>query len=177
MKSKNSTIPFLFILIFVVITGRFLVFTSYIHSQKTIFRSLATKDYTQKISTLELQEEDLFANKNGLEWKEKNKELIVNGKYHEVITIKKQGKHVFVSIIEDKLENSLFERFFAAKQIDNSFFNDLVNLLFNLTYLKNEPLTALKANDKGHKNHSISSEFSIQDFHSELIKPPRFFLI
>jgi hypothetical protein len=157
--------------------GRFLVFTSYIHSQKTIFRQQMAKDHTHKIMTLELSEEDLFANKNGLEWKEKNKELIVNGKYHEVITIKKQGKHVFVSIIEDKLENSLFERFFAAKQGNNSFFNDLVNLLFNLTYLKNDALIAINVFNKSHKNYSVSSEFLIQDFHSELIKPPKFFLV
>ena len=148
-----------------------------LHSQKTIFRQQIAKDHTHKIITLELSEADLFANKNGLEWKEKNKELIVNGKYHEVIAIKKQGKHVFVSIIEDKLENSLFERFFAAKQIDNSFFNDLVNLLFNLTYLKNDTLITINVFNTGFKNYSVSSEFSIRDFHSELIKPPRFFLI
>ena len=92
MKRINRFFPFLLILLTCLISSRFLFFVSYIHLQKSEFRKQLIYGNTREIVQFNLAESDLYLDKNGFEWKEKNKELVVNGVYHEVISITKKKR-------------------------------------------------------------------------------------
>ena len=176
MRHKKSLLSILLILITLVITARFLFFISYISSQKTIFRSELIKHSIAEAKTVELKKTDLFKNKNGYVWKEHNKELAINGVYHEVVCVKLSGDKAFVTILEDKEENRLFLSFFAHNKNKNNFLTDFIKILSNLTFL-NHPEFNLKAHNSKPRIFLSFDSVTLSDFHPQLIKPPKSFFI
>lgn len=175
MKIIKSVSPFILLLIIGAITFRFLFFISYIKVQKADFRKQLLIESNNKLIEVKISNDDLFNNKTGFEWKHNNKELVINGVYHEVISIKKIKTYSIVSVIEDKAENSLFKKFFCLHKGIHKDFADLIKLLLNLTYLPNS------------ESHQIAilSQYDIQiqefvdqflnhDFFLKKIKPPQF---
>ena len=51
-----------------------------------------------------MNEEDLFVSKGSLKWKEKNKELVINGVYYEVLSVKLDRGIATIIIVEDAAE-------------------------------------------------------------------------
>lgn len=173
MKLVKNLSPFILLLIIGVITFRFLFFISYIKVQKSDFRKQLIAETNAKVFEVQFSSSDAFINKNGFEWKEKNKELVINGVYHEVISIKKFKDYILVSVIEDKTENNLFKKFFSANTGIHKDFTDLIKLLLNLNYLNgfsDFKIVTLVANLQLNPTESLINE---SDFYLKLIKPPQ----
>lgn len=75
---------------------------------------------------------DLYKNKNGLAWHEKNKEVVIAGEFYEVIKVERQNDKAILFIIKDNEENKLFNSFFSADKKRNDLLCSIVKLLFNL---------------------------------------------
>jgi L-rhamnose mutarotase len=109
-------LPFVLLLLLVLITSRFLFFSGYLKIQKSIFRKEITSLSMKEVFVIKMTNNKLYKNIEGYEWKEKNKELVINGIYHEVISLKKNNGYSYISVIEDKAENQLFKRFFSTNK-------------------------------------------------------------
>lgn len=110
---RFSAILLLFLLLLFV--GRFLVFTSYIKSQKSDFRKTVLNANTKAIVTLEIPIAELYKNTKGLEWKEKNRELVIHGKYHDVVRIEKGKRSATIYLLPDTKENELYANYFETQ--------------------------------------------------------------
>lgn len=55
----------------------------------------------------------LYMDQKGLEWKEENKELVIDGVYHEVLKTVPGKTWAVLYLIADHAENALFSRYFA----------------------------------------------------------------
>ncbi|MGE0567996.1 MAG: hypothetical protein AB7O73_08600 [Bacteroidia bacterium] len=127
-----------FILLLAFSIGKYSLFTSYLHFKKIEFRQLTISNNTSK-KTLTIPLENLFVNESGFEWENNNKELVIDGIYHEVLSITKFDNKAHITIIEDKAENELFHRFFASSQTAKSSLYHFAGwILFG--YLESHPL-------------------------------------
>ncbi|WP_317897014.1 hypothetical protein [Aurantibacillus circumpalustris] len=176
MKLKTTLFSFFLILITLLIAGRFLFFISYIATQKTAFRSELIQHSFKEARTIEVSATDLFQDKNGLVWKENNKELLIDGVYHEVICIKQMGNNVLVSLLEDKEENRLFFSFFSSDKSKTGFVTDFIKILCQLIFLDQAPIKLTEIVSY-FKTLSVFHQLILCDFHSEIIKPPKPFFI
>jgi hypothetical protein len=173
MKIIKSISPFILLLIIGVITFRFLFFISYIIGQKNDLRQQLLSENNTALVEVEFLNSDVFENKNGFEWKEHNKELVINGIYHEIISIKKYKDHTIVSIIEDKAENSLFKKFFCLNKGIHKDFADLIQILLNLTYVQSIPEIDFEQKADKIQFFPTTIQFSDFQFNHRSIKPPQ----
>lgn len=174
MKLAKKLSPFVILLIIGVITFRFLFFISYIKVQKHNFRDQLIKESKNEVFEVKLAESELFIDKPGFDWKENNKELVIDGVYHEVIAVKKNNGKAIVFLIEDKAENTLFKKFFSANKGIHKDFADLIKLLLNLTYLDNNNALALIKVEISDRLNVTDLLFEDFKFYLKQIKPPRF---
>jgi hypothetical protein len=172
MKKIKDFFPFFLILIIGLVAFRFLFFISFIHVQKTNFRKELISSADKEIIHVELNRTDLFQNKNGLEWKEKNKELVINGIYYEVIGIKNLKDKAVVSLLADKTENVLFQKYFKLNTAQRDL-TDVVKLLLGLTYLHATSGIELRPCFSETKYISSSSHFFETNYVFKNIKPPQ----
>jgi hypothetical protein len=173
MKIIKSISPFILLLIIGVITFRFLFFISYIKGQKNDLRQQLLSENNTALVEVEFLNSDVFENKNGFEWKEHNKELVINGIYHEIISIKKYKDYTIVSIIEDKAENSLFKKFFCMNKGIHKDFSDLIKLLLNFTCIQNVPQIDFVQKQEIVQFNSGVFQFTDSQFYLKKIKPPQ----
>lgn len=94
------------------ITARFAVFSAAIKIQKRQFRQTVLAYQKDELKQMRFDADDLYKNSKGIEWKENNKEVVLNGNYYEVVSIEKKENVFLVNMIEDTKENELFKNFF-----------------------------------------------------------------
>jgi len=177
MKKTGALFPIVFLLLMIFVSFRFLFFVSYIQLQKSNFRQQIVSTNYKELVKLNFKEKDLFIDKNGFEWKEKNKELLIHGSYYEVIKIEKLKDHVEVSVIADKAENILFETYFKMnKNLQNTNTN-LIHLLLNLTYLNTSFQIDLKHYFQKILEQFFFVHFTEQNYVLKSIKPPQSFFL
>ncbi len=166
-----------FIVLLFLISSRFLFFISFVKHQKVEFRKQLIEQNSIEIKKLELNHEALYKDGNGLEWKENNKELVINGVYHEVISVIKTNGNFLLLLLEDKEENTLFKNFFHLnKQAKNSLL-EISNLLLALNYLENRSELSL---NRAYINICYTPNncfFKENSFKRSLLKPPGKLLI
>lgn len=172
MYRLKQILPFVFILIFVLVSFRYLFFISSIRLQKSEFRRQLIESSDKQIIQLEIDAKELFKDKAGLEWKKNNKELLVNGEYHEVIGLKKINGKIIVSIIEDKAENELFKKYFGLNNKVNSGLADLIKLLLNFNCVSVSFDTKVLREYRTCNPLVTKLLFTETDFKLRLIKPP-----
>lgn len=171
----KKLIPFtsiLFIVLLFAIGARFIFFVSYLKSHKIEFRKNLLISQAGNCKQIQLVNEQVFKDGNGLEWKENNKELVIQGIYHEVVSIKKTLRGFIITVIEDKLENELFASYFQInKQAKNSLV-DLSNLFFSMNYLQHPAQLRFKLFSLPHNFQFSEHQFIEDSFTSRLLKPP-----
>lgn len=97
----------------ILIAGaRFMVFTTLMRIQKSEFQRVTLNNGHHGIKKLFVKVGDLYKNSQNVQWEESNTELVLNGVYYEVVTIKKQGEHYLVDLAEDFWENDLYRMFY-----------------------------------------------------------------
>jgi hypothetical protein len=134
VKKAKAIISVFFILILLILNVRFLLFTSYVKSQKQEFRKQAIAQNLSDLIQIETESKELYKNKRGFEWEKNNKELVINGVYHEVLNVVIRNGKALITIIPDKAENALFERYFHEHKHTQQ--DHTIALLFQLTFLE-----------------------------------------
>lgn len=172
MKKTKYLLPFFLIALICVTSFRFFFFVSYVRLQKTDFRRELLLNGSKELLRFEFSENELFKDTKGFEWKKHNKELVVQGVYHEVIKVVLSGKKALVFAIPDKEENTLFQTYFSLQKNIQNNGPDLVKLLLNLSYL--EPRFDFSASRQITSFKPIISKtiFHSDHFRLKSIKPP-----
>ena len=134
MKRASAGISIFFILILLFMNARFVVFTSYVKSQKQEFRKQALAQNLSELIQIETEAGELYKNKRGFEWEKNNKELVVNGVYHEVLSIVIKGGKAIITIIPDKAENNLFQQYFQGQK--HTLHDSAFAILFQFNFLE-----------------------------------------
>src|ERR1044071_7568784 len=83
----NITVSAGFILLLLAVTFKFILFTAYIQSHKSNFRSETFRQASGKpLAEYLLPIDKLFKDVNGVEWNDNNREIKIHGKFYEVIS-------------------------------------------------------------------------------------------
>lgn len=169
---RSSQIAFFFCLLTTIFFSfSFLFFRAYIKSQKAGFRKELGALNASVFKTLEIEQSQLYKNGKGLEWEDGNNELVIDGKYHDVISVSAVGTRALIKFVSDEKESALFDNFFSkqkeGRDVVISFLKMFcgINNGFALT-IENKP-------ELLPDNLSFRSVFfQLDDFYSLLIKPP-----
>lgn len=137
---RSSAILLLFLLLLFV--GRFLIFTFYIQSQKWEFRQAVLNSDTKALVCIAMSNEDLYKNTKGIEWKEKNKELVLAGKYHEVVRIERGKSSTTIYLLPDTAENELYAKYFETQNSNKDTYHFL-KLFLSLQFYFSAPQNTL----------------------------------
>lgn len=146
----------------------------YLELKKEDFRSqiLKTALKNSNVEQLSILKCDLFKNKNGLEWLENNKEILIEGNYYEVLKLEEKENIIIISLINDKKENKLFSVFFEK----NFYHNHLLELILKLHSGLNQANTfAYNCEDlvcDVKINFYFFNSFKLKKYNSKVIKPP-----
>lgn len=170
MKKAAAVISVFFILILLIMNVRFMLFSTYVKSQKHDFRKQAIAQNLSELIKLDIKAGDLYKNKNGFEWEKNNKELVINGVYHEVLSVSVKNGRAVVTIIPDKAENELFARYFGEQQDAQK--DHTLALLFMFTFLEcghREPLTLT---EESYLYPKTSPEALLDGSEKTALKPP-----
>jgi hypothetical protein len=161
-----------FIVLLVVLCLRFVIFETYIQSHKQRFRNDALQQNENGIKTLVMPLHQLYADIAGMEWKEQNRELIVNGSYHEVLRVDIRENDALVYIVEDAQENQLFAKFFRENVDQKNNLNLFTSFLFGLNFTSRSPATVI-AVSTGMRLPSLPEKFQITPGHyADPERPP-----
>jgi len=151
---------------------RYILFSTYIQSQKESFRVTAFKGNNSKLKTLCFSESMIYKNTKEFTWEKKGKELVVNGVYHEIVSIKKTGGEYEVVLLEDKKENEILKQFFKGERNSKSNQSAIIFLL-QLNFVV--PGQEVRQQDQAKQIYYLrmlvikaNSEYTL-----ELIKPPQ----
>jgi len=153
---------------------KYVFFTSYVHSQKSEFRQNLLIQKNEATYSMVFLEEELYRNTKGVEWKEDNKEIVVNGVYHEVLSVVRQNNTYVVTLIPDKAENKLFKSFFNTKQQDESNTLNFLSSFIALTFLNEEALKLKLITTVNERQYFDNQSSPLFVFMHKKIKPPQF---
>jgi hypothetical protein len=167
---------FVFIGIFAVVIFNYAIFNVLLNFKKQGFRTelFKTPLVLSNIKTIKILKEDLFKDKNGIEWHENNLEISVQGKFYEICKIVEFGEERIIYAIADEKENELVNSFFMNNQKESFFLIDLLGeLLFEMVDSINFEFNFdLVFSDNLIFPH-FNSKFNFADYYSKIIKPPR----
>lgn len=154
------------------IAARFTVLQSFVNLQKKQFRQTVLLEKKKELKQVVFSEDNLFKDTKNCEWKEGNKELVLNGIYHEVVSIDKKDGNYIVTIIEDKKENELFANFFTTTN-NKMQLTDCIIMILGMTFVASEPFEFKQAipYEVKHQTH-FNLKFGTEQF-SCTEKPPR----
>lgn len=96
-----------------LVACRFLFVSSYLRHKKQEFRAEALLAPGAVVLEMRLPLSMLYRDAPGLQWVDQNKELVVNGVFHEVVGFRVNGETVTVLLVEDTAESLLFAAFLA----------------------------------------------------------------
>jgi hypothetical protein len=161
---------FLFLLLILVL--RFALFSTFIQTQKERFRLDALLNPGKEVTQLSIPLARLYADGQGLEWKEKNREVVINGQYYEVLRVEITGKSVQLTLLEDEQENRLFTEFFRMKEDQKLNLSALSSLIFGLQFTP-DPSTLIMPPSPLRAAHTTDAEKRITEGHlQKAVRPP-----
>lgn len=112
MNCKKLLAVFLLFTTLLLFVFQFFAFKVFIAGSKEYLISEALKQHAGDIQTITINADELYKSRSGFEWKEKNRELCIKGRYYEVLKIKVLKNKVIIHIVSDKKENELFRSFY-----------------------------------------------------------------
>ncbi len=165
-------IVFLFLILSIVfVTARFSMLQFTIKLHKKSFRYSTLIHNKKQLKVISIPSQSIFADSDGIEWKENNKEIVINGKYHEVVEIKKNQNSFQVFVIEDDEENLMFYKYFISEKLNKQLVNCFL-LIYSLNAIENNLILILKNHFKDiQTSFNYIFKFGFE-FENLLIKPP-----
>ncbi len=167
----RALISYVLIIVVSMVSCRFIVFNSYVKTQKHEFRKKALEENISELKIISCHTNQLFRSKPGLEWKKNNKELVIDGVYHEVLRTETKGNVSYIYVIPDKEESNLFNTYFTSDK-NKSTNASICSLLLNvfMMFESNRFCFALFTN-LVHYRHLDTHK--LPDFKgNDLLKPP-----
>lgn len=175
MKLLKKLFPYSLLLIISLTAFRFIFFISFVQSQKTNFREDVLHNNQNLVSEIKFLNTDAFINKNGCEWHENNKELVVNGIYYEVISVTKLKNSVLVKVIADKNENDLFKNYYSLNNNTKQDYVNLVKMLLSFVYVcYNNTIQIIPSFFNLSTKTQTNTQFLDFYYFLKQIKPPQF---
>ncbi|MCA6436401.1 MAG: hypothetical protein IM600_17530 [Bacteroidetes bacterium] len=162
----------IFLTALLIIASKYILFQSYLHSKKVEFRQASLFSQDKIVQKLVIPIENLYKDVEGIEWKDKNKEVIYKGYFFEVIKIESKGNLAELYLVEDKQENSLFAAFIKdSTQQDDA--TKCIHFFMALNFLSSNKIV-INANFPTKVNHFFNYHFrSGVMVLFEIIKPPK----
>lgn len=127
LKLVKYIFPFLFLAIISIIGFRYIIFKTVINYKKTEFRQNLIKQKQNNTLTINVSQDQLYKDKKGIEWKEGGKEVLINGKYYEVISVSRRNDSYIVSLSEDVKENEVFKTYFDLEETNEELPYDILS--------------------------------------------------
>jgi len=149
-----------------------LLFMKYIKTQKKIFRSQLLMQEETKMFEFTIGETLLYQDMNGLEWKDEGKELVFNGKYHEILKITYQNGMATLTLVPDEIENERFTSYFNIQTSKNKNFAGFLFYLMGLLFIPQIPFQLNTTFEKTCKALQCKVSFYLDGFLQRAIKPP-----
>lgn len=128
----------LFILLLLGISASYFVFVAYLKTQKKLFRAETLSQNHSALIKVEMPAHQLYKDLGNRQWKEKGRELVIDGVYHEVLKVVKSGSLVTVYLIEDKSENKLLRAYFNSHKFKPGSYSGILLHLILLLFLPSE---------------------------------------
>jgi len=160
-----------FIFVFLLITGRYLFFISFIELNKKTLKTNAIINH--ELKCIHISFEDLFKNTSSLEWKDHHTEIKLNNKMYDVVSLQKTSSDYCLIVVEDFKESNWLYCFEALNKQKNNLAKDLLNLLSQIGFyetLSYHGIHFLKPDNEKTKFTYINQLLS--DYFFKLIKPP-----
>jgi len=155
----------------VFISGHHLVFISGVQSQKSLFRKNLLENNSSKIKTLSIATDQLFKDTKSIEWIENNKEIILKGRYHEVLGMRRTAKETLIFLIEDDAENKLFDEYYQNTAQHKSL-THLLQLFLSLHFTSPDQTSVPTVQGQAVDRIISDIQAIIHTYYPELIKPP-----
>lgn len=133
MKGLSKIFPLVFLLIFGIVVSNFVIFQVISVSQKKLFREELLKN-VDKYEVKTISRALLYKDKNGLEWKDGNKEVCFFGEFYEIIKIEntENSDELHLYLVKDIKENKFFADYFNGKENNSDYILSMVKLFFSL---------------------------------------------
>lgn len=167
----RAFISYVLIIVVAMVSCRYIVFNSYVRTQKHEFRKKALEQNIAELKMISCDSKQLFKSRPGLEWKKHNKELVINGIYHEVLRTETRGNVAYIYVIPDKEESNLFNTYFTSEK-NKSTNASICSLLLNvfMMFESNRLCFALYTNSIYY--HPLNANRMPEFKGNELLKPP-----
>jgi hypothetical protein len=173
MKHLKIAIPAFMLLIIFFISGRYFVFLSFIEFQKSSIKSETILNSHSPSIKKFVSANDLYKNKNGLEWKHNNSEVLIDGAYYEVVEINKLKTGYAILLKADEKESELHRSFFKIKNQDESGRSaSVIQLLLNVLFIPNPSDLSFCVISKKFTYPTQIINLKLSDHLHRLIKPP-----
>jgi hypothetical protein len=160
------------VLLLSLLAGNYLLFMAYISSQKTHFKKAQSLDSKPVLVQYLFLENELFVNKDGIEWDKSNSEMIVNGVFHEIVGFTKTNKGYVLTLQEDKKENDQHNKFDRLHKDQRRRGLMLFKLLVQLNYLQTNSRNNLSSYSTLHSNYISDFLFSESVYIPKNTEPP-----
>lgn len=149
---------------------RFVVFNTYVRTQKQEFRKKTIEQNSKDLIQLKINSEDLYKSKVGFEWEKNNKELVINGVYHEVLGVRINGNTATVIILPDAAENELFAGYFCEHKKTQQ--DHPMMLLFHFLFIGSHQASSLHLKANYFKYPKQASSVLALGNETVFLKPP-----
>ncbi len=149
-----------------------MIFTATVKFHKRAYREAVLKQDHKNAKQLFISPGNIYKDMNGLVWKENNKEVVIAGQYHEVLSVIKNTDGYIVNIIEDKMENNLFRNFFDKSNASKKAAETLL-FIFSLNFAmpQQESLLVLSVGCRIHAKPMLDA--ICNGFYFKATKPPQ----
>ncbi len=171
---KTAAIGVLFL--FLAISGSHTIFIRYVKSQKLRFRTELLRTGCNAAFTYTISTTALFKDHTGIEWKDEGKELVLDGKYHEILSIVYQNNVATLLLMPDAMENQLFSHYFYLRHTNDGALPGVLFHLMGLLFLHHLPSTFCVL--EGQVLHTLNDgiQVDVTSFTEKIIKPPALFI-
>lgn len=125
---------FLLLSVFCGILFNYLLFISIINASKSDFRKDLLSNGLSIVQTKKMALKELYKDSENIIWKENNKEIMIGGRYYEVLDVRVSAGEATISFIEDARENELFSSYFSTKKQNDDVLFQLVKLMTGMNF-------------------------------------------
>lgn len=118
----------------IFISAQYLVFYGGLQLQKQSFRAALLLKESANTKSLEIKTDQLYKDTKTFQWREHNKELIIENKFYEVLAVFQSAETAVITLIEDEKENELLQTYFQNSESHKKLSNVLQALLCLIFY-------------------------------------------
>lgn len=171
MAKLKQSLPYLFIVIFMMISLRYLLFVSAIQLNKCNFKQQSIQ--LSKIKSIEIKTNNLYKNTTELTWKDHNKEVKIGQTMYEVIYIHQGAKGYMVYLMEDIHESSWLNYFTKLNDQKNKALKDLFKIFSSIGFYESSVFYSFQFfNNQSNQLLDFDQLFNSNNYALTLCKPP-----